>query len=163
VTVKDVVGMGRYGVRGWFRRLGKEDIRVVMRMIDQMGLTALAGVSISDLSGGQQQRVFLARALAQEPHILILDEPLNGVDVTTQETTFQILDRLRESAVTVLFATHDLNLAATQFDLVALISRTLIAYGPPASVLCQDNIQRAFGGRALVLGGMVVADHCCPE
>lgn len=163
VTVKDVVGMGRYGVRGWFRPLGRKDLEVVMRMIDLMGLSALADVSIADLSGGQQQRVFLARALAQEPHILILDEPLNGVDVTTQETIFRILDQLRETVVTVLFATHDLNLAATQFDLVALVSRTLIAYGSPASVLCQDNIQRAFGGRALILGGMVVADHCCPD
>lgn len=163
VTVKDVVDMGRFRKRGWFRRFTKEDHDVVMRSLDQMGLSALANVPIADLSGGQQQRVFLARALAQEPHILILDEPLNGVDLTTQEKIFEILDQLRRDSVTTLFATHDLNLASTKFDLVALISRTLISFGPPGEVLCRENIHRAFGGQALLLGEMIVVDHCCPE
>jgi ABC-type Mn2+/Zn2+ transport system ATPase subunit len=134
-----------------------------MRSLEQLGLTSLAQASISDLSGGQQQRVFLARALAQEPHILLLDEPFNGVDLTTQEKVLEILDQLRPQSVTTLFATHDLNLAASKFDLVALINRKLIAFGPPSTVLCRENIQRAFGSQALVLGEMVVVDHCCPE
>jgi ABC-type Mn2+/Zn2+ transport system ATPase subunit len=163
VTVKDVVEMGRFGQRGWFRRIEEKDVEVVMRSLEQMGLSPLAQASISDLSGGQQQRVFLARALAQEPHILLLDEPFNGVDLTTQERVLEILNQLRRQSVTTLLATHDLNLASTKFDLVALINRKLIAFGPPAKVLCQENIQRAFGSQALLLGEMVVVDHCCPE
>jgi len=162
-TVQDVVEMGRFGRGRWLGLKRKEDQEVVMRNIAFMGLSDHVKTSIAELSGGQQQRVFLARALAQEPHILILDEPLNGVDLTTQETIFHILDELRKTSVTVLFATHDLQLAATKFDLVALISRRLIAFGPPANVLCQEHIQQAFGGRALVLDKMVVVDHCCPD
>jgi ABC-type Mn2+/Zn2+ transport system ATPase subunit len=163
VTVRDVVEMGRYGQRGWVRRMRNYDQEVVMRSLAQLGLSSVAGTSISDLSGGQQQRVFLARALAQEPHILLLDEPFNGVDLTTKETVLEILDQLRAQSVTTLLATHDLNLAAAHFDLVALINRELIAFGPPAHVLCRENIQRAFGSQALLLGEMVVVDHCCPE
>ena len=83
-----------------------------------MGIANMADRSISDLSGGQQQRVFLARALAQEPHIFLMDEPFTGVDATTQEATLALLDHLRQQKVTVLISTHDLNLAASRFDAV---------------------------------------------
>jgi ABC-type Mn2+/Zn2+ transport system ATPase subunit len=163
VTVRDVVEMGRYGRGAWFHPLRKRDQLVVMRNIELLGLAELSKSSIAELSGGQQQRVFLARALTQEPHILLMDEPLNGVDLTTQEAIFSLLDEMRKTAVTVLFATHDLTLAATKFDFVALLNHRLIAFGPPKDVLCHEHIQQAFGGHALVLGELVVVDHCCPE
>jgi manganese/iron transport system ATP-binding protein/manganese/zinc/iron transport system ATP- binding protein len=126
-----------------------------------MDITGLEGQSINDLSGGQQQRVFLARALAQEPHILLMDEPFTGVDVTTQETTLGLLDDLRAVDVTVMIATHDLTQAADKFDLMLLLNHRLIAFGPPAEVMRQENIVKAFGARLTVLpdGSMIVDEH----
>jgi manganese/iron transport system ATP-binding protein len=163
VTVEDVVLMGRFGKRGWVKKLNKEDIGVAMRSMEEMGISALRNFSLTDLSGGQQQRVFLARALAQEPHILLLDEPFNGVDQTTQEKVFEILDHLRDMCVTTLVSTHDLNLAATRFDFVLLLNRRLVAAGPPNQVMRKDIIRQAFGSSALDLGDLVVVDQCCPE
>ncbi|PWH12413.1 MAG: metal ABC transporter ATP-binding protein [Anaerolineae bacterium] len=164
VTVRDVVMMGRYGAQGWLRRPTREDHEMVQRSLQEMGITEMAERSISDLSGGQQQRVFLARALAQNPHILLMDEPFTGVDATTQETTLRLLDTLRERQVTTLISTHDLNLAASRFDLVLLLNKALIAYGEPARVLNQKNLTHAFGNALLVTesGGLLV-DECCPH
>jgi manganese/iron transport system ATP-binding protein len=163
VTVKDVVLMGRYGKNKWLRRMQKDDIDVAMRSMLQMGISSLSETPIADLSGGQQQRVFLARALTQEPHILLMDEPFNGVDLTTQEKLFDILDDLRSQCVTTMVATHDLNLALKKFDLVLLLNRRLIAIGPPAEVMRRETIRQAFGSQALDLGEMIVVDQCCPE
>jgi ABC-type Mn/Zn transport systems, ATPase component len=163
VTVKDVVLMGRYGKSSWLRKMKKVDIDVAMRSISQMGISMLTDTPIADLSGGQQQRVFLARALTQEPHILLMDEPFNGVDLTTQEKLFDILDDLRSQCVTTMVATHDLNLALKKFDLVLLLNRRLIAIGPPAEVMRRETIRQAFGSQALDLGEMIVVDQCCPE
>ncbi len=101
VTVTDVVAMGRYGRAGWLRRLSGEDRAVVGRCIERLGLQAVAGRPIGELSGGQQQRVFLARALAQEPHVLLMDEPFTGVDAGTQESVLALLDELQAQEVTV--------------------------------------------------------------
>lgn len=162
VTVCDVVMMGRYGRQGWWRRPSRADHALVQRSLEEMGIADLAGRSISDLSGGQQQRVFLARALAQEPHILLMDEPFTGVDVTTQETTLRLLDTLRERQVTTLISTHDLNLAASRFDRVLLLNQGLIAYGAPREVLTQENLARAFGSALLVTeSGTLLVDECC--
>jgi manganese/iron transport system ATP-binding protein len=163
VTVSDVVMMGRYGTLGWLRRPGKRDRLVVARSLDQMGIPNLAHDPIGDLSGGQQQRVFLARALAQEPHILLMDEPFTGVDASTQETTLLLLDRLQSERVTVMVSTHDLNLASERFDRVLLINRSLIAYDRPARVFTPDAVTKAFGTHTLFLEGKpVVVDDCCP-
>jgi ABC-type Mn2+/Zn2+ transport system ATPase subunit len=129
VTVFDVVMMGRYGRQGWFGRPKASDKALVMRCLKQMGIEQLAGRPIGELSGGQQQRAFLARALAQEPHILLMDEPFTGVDFATQETTLALLDNLRQGQVTVMVSTHDLNLAVQRFDRVLLLNKRLIAYG----------------------------------
>lgn len=162
VTVTDVVMMGRYGRQGWLGRATKQDRAAVATAMEHLGIVDLARRSIGDLSGGQQQRVFLARALAQEPHILLMDEPFTGVDITTQETVLRLLDDLRSQGLTVLVSTHDLALAMQRFDLVLLLNHRLVAFGPPAAVFTPEYVSQAFGGQALLLGGMVVVDQCCP-
>jgi manganese/iron transport system ATP-binding protein len=165
VTVSDVVMMGRFNTRGWFARPNREDQQAVQRSLEEMHISDLANASISDLSGGQQQRVFLARAIAQEPHILLMDEPFNGVDVTTREATLNLLEHLHERQVTAIISTHDLNLAATRFETVLLINMGLVAYGPAHEVLTQENLRRAFGSSLMVLeNGSMLVDECCgPE
>ena len=166
VTVADVVMMGRFGKQGWLRRASRYDHEIVMHSLEQMGLTDFAGRAISELSGGQQQRVFLARALAQEPHILLMDEPFTGVDIATQETTLALLDELRSRQVTVMVSTHDLNMAAQRFEQVLLINHRLIAIGEPREVFRSENLRAAFSGQVLFLpeteGGAIVIDQCCP-
>ena len=161
VSVSDVVMMGRYGHTGWLRRPGPADRRAVAAALETMDLTSLARRPIGDLSGGQQQRVFLARALAQEPHVLLLDEPFTGVDVAARQTTLDVLTKLRERDVTVMVSTHDLELAATRFEHIVLLNRRVIAQGPPEYVLTAEHIAEAFGGRAHVFNGMIVIDECC--
>jgi ABC-type Mn2+/Zn2+ transport system ATPase subunit len=164
VTVRDVVMMGRYGSQGWLRRPSKSDHDAVQQGLLEMGIADLAEQSISDLSGGQQQRAFLARAIAQNPHILLMDEPFTGVDVTTREATLRLLDHLRERQVTTIISTHDLNLAASRFDRVLLLNKGLIAYGKPQEVLKQENLAKAFGSALLVTeNGALLVDECCPN
>jgi ABC-type Mn2+/Zn2+ transport system ATPase subunit len=163
VTVSDVVMMGRFGQIGWWSNPSKKDKQIVRRSIEQMGIADLTDLSIGQLSGGQQQRAFLARALAQEPHILLMDEPFTGVDATTQEVTFGLLDHLREKQVTTIISTHDLNLAASRFDLVLLINHRLIAFGTPKQVFTKEHLAGAFGNSLLVMeDGMMLVDECCP-
>ena len=163
VTVFDVVMMGRYGRLGWLKQPGRRDREAVMHCLGQVGMSDLAGRSIGDLSGGQQQRVFLARALAQEPHILMMDEPFTGVDVMTQEALLDVIEGLQQSHITVLVSTHDLRLSASRFERVLLLNRRVVAYGPPENVFTPEALAAAFGGQLLVLpNGALVADHCCP-
>ena len=163
VTVNDVVAMGRFDLQGWFRAASSHDREVVERCLAQLGISELSRRSIRELSGGQQQRVFLARALAQEPHILLMDEPFTGVDITTQEATLKLLDDLRLAQVTAMISTHDLNLAAAKFDLMLLLNHRIIAFGKPSDVLQQANLVQAFGPQMLVLpGGATFIDDCCP-
>jgi len=161
VTVRDVVMMGRYDHQGWIRRASVQDKQVVGRSLAQMGIADLAGRSIGDLSGGEQQRMFLSRALAQEPHILLMDEPFTGVDVPTQESTLELLDDLRAEDVTAMIATHDLGISVQKFDLMLLLNHRLIAFGSPRDVMKPEHLLRAFGTRLTVLpdGSMVVDEH----
>ncbi|MFM8321382.1 MAG: zinc ABC transporter ATP-binding protein AztA [Chloroflexota bacterium] len=162
VTVRDVVMMGRYGRTGWWGRITRRDHALVQRCLEAMGIAHLAGRSIRELSGGQQQRAFLARALAQEPHILLMDEPFTGIDAPTQQATLELLDRLHEQQVTVLVSTHDLNMAAERFERVLLLNHRVVAYGPPQEVFAAENVRQAFAGQALLMNGLVVVDECCP-
>jgi ABC-type Mn2+/Zn2+ transport system ATPase subunit len=162
VTVSDVVMMGRYGRLGWLRRPQAADRAVVARCLEELNISDLARRAIGELSGGQQQRVFLARALAQEPHVLLLDEPFTGVDVRAREALLDLLQRLRARGTTILVSTHDMRTAADRFELVALLSSRLVAYGSPAAVFTPEHIAAAFGGQALFLDGMVLVDQCCP-
>ena len=165
VTVADVVMMGRFGKQGWLRRATRYDKEIVLHSLAQMGLADFANRSINELSGGQQQRVFLARALAQEPHILLMDEPFTGVDIATQETTLNLLEQLRKQRVTVMVSTHDLNMAAERFETVLLINHRLIAIGEPKEVLRSENLRAAFSSQIMFLseneGGAIVVDECC--
>jgi ABC-type Mn2+/Zn2+ transport system ATPase subunit len=163
VTVADVVMMGRFARQGYWGRTSRADRVAVASALEHMSIRDLAQQPIGDLSGGQQQRVFLARALAQEPHILLMDEPFTGVDATTQEAVLRLLDDLRGEGLTVMVSTHDLSLAMQRFELVLLLNRRLVAYGPPSAVFTPEHVRQAFGGQALMLGGMVVVDQCCPH
>lgn len=162
VTVLDVVVMGRFGKLKWLQKPRKQDFEIALHSLDQMGIADLAKNSIVDLSGGQQQRVFLARALAQNPHILLLDEPFTGVDASTQETTMNLLEKLHQKGVTTMVSTHDLNMAATRFSQVLLINRKIISYGRPDEVFTPENLQIGFGGQVLSMHGVMVVDECCP-
>jgi manganese/iron transport system ATP-binding protein len=162
VTVRDVVMMGRFRRMGWLRSPRPVDREAVELAMAQLDIASLANRPIGELSGGQQQRAFLARALAQEPHLLLLDEPFTGVDSPTQEATLALLDGLRGRGVTVLVSTHDLSLAADRFSQVLLLNRRLVAFGPPAEVFQASFIRQAFGGQLLFLEGGVVVDQCCP-
>jgi len=167
VTVHDVVMMGRIGKMGWLRWQRPRDRDIVRRALAQVGMLELANRQIGELSGGQQQRVFIARALAQEATILLMDEPFAGVDTPSQEAILEILDRLRERGVTVLVSTHDLTLAVERFDRLALVNRRLIAYGPARQTITPETLAAAYGGKALWRGedyALVLGDiACCGE
>jgi ABC-type Mn2+/Zn2+ transport system ATPase subunit len=163
VTVFDVVMMGRYHHLRGFQRPSAADRDAVKRALTQMGIADLANRGISELSGGQQQRVFIARALAQEPHILLMDEPFTGVDIATQEATLSLLDALREKHVTVMVSTHDLDLALKRFQSILVLNHSLVAYGPANEVFTPEALRLAFGGQVLFLNGAAaVVDQCCP-
>lgn len=161
VTVEDVVAMGRYGRKRWLKRLSEGDRGIVRKALERLGVVDLADRPIGELSGGQQQRVFLARALAQEPHILLLDEPFTGVDIATRQATLDLLRELRERSVTVLVSTHDLDLASS-FDQVVLLKGRLVSMGRPEEVFTRDHLHEAFGGQMVVVNGTaIVVDQCC--
>jgi ABC-type Mn2+/Zn2+ transport system ATPase subunit len=163
VTVSDVVMMGRFGHLGRLQRASKHDREIVLHCLEQMRIANLAKRSIDELSGGQQQRVFLARALAQEPHILLMDEPFTGVDAATQEATLALLDDLQTQHVTAMISTHDLNLAAARFEQVLLLNHHVIAYGAVNEVFTPQALGQAFSGQVLMLpNGTALVDECCP-
>ncbi len=163
VTVRDVVMMGRYGHLGRMQRAAPHDRDIVTHSLEQMRIANLADHSIGELSGGQQQRVFLARALAQEPHILLMDEPFTGVDAATQEATLELLDDLQAQHVTAMISTHDLNLAASRFEQVLLLNHRVIAYGSISEVFTPQALGQAFSGQVLLLpNGLALVDECCP-
>ncbi|MEA3337299.1 MAG: metal ABC transporter ATP-binding protein [Chloroflexota bacterium] len=163
-TVEDVVMMGRVGRIGLFRRPKKQDWELVRASLDRVNANHLARKQIGELSGGQQQRVFIARALAQEAELLLLDEPLSGLDLPSQQAIFKVLESLRPDGVTVLLATHDLTLAAERFDRVMLLNRRLVAFDRGPSVLTAENLLAAYGGHMHRIdeeGAMLLADTCC--
>ena len=168
VTVADVVMMGRSGKIGLFRWPRQRDWQVVEAALERVRMQELSRRRIGELSGGQQQRVFLARALAQEAELLLLDEPLNGLDAPSQQAIFEVLDALKALGITVLVATHDLDQAAAQFDRMMLLNRRLVVFGPPAQVLTPANLLAAYGGHLHLLPGgqaaegqVLLADSCC--
>lgn len=152
VTVEDVVMMGRYPALGPLRRPGRDDHRAVTTALEKVGMVNHAGTQIGALSGGQRRRVFLARALAAEPALFLLDEPVTGVDPTTQEDLMDILEGEARRGKTVIATTHDLAAAAHRFQQVAAINRTVVAYGPAKMILDPEVLSKVYGGHLLMVG-----------
>lgn len=164
-TAADVVMMGRVGQIGLFQRPSRADWDLVHASLAQVGMDHYADQQIGELSGGQQQRVFLARALAQEAELLLLDEPFTGLDAPTHEAILDILNDMRANNVTVLTATHDLNVAAGHFECIMLLNRRLIAFGAPEDVLQPQMLVQAYGDHMHLVptegGEILLADTCC--
>jgi ABC-type Mn2+/Zn2+ transport system ATPase subunit len=151
VTVTDVVLMGRYSKLGLFRRPGKHDREVAMASLERVRLVDRAKRQIGELSGGEQRRALIARALAQETDLLLLDEPLAGLDATAQHDLLELLERLRTEGKTLFVATHDLSCVAADFDHAVLINRRVIAFGRPADVFTEEKLSEAFQRHLFVL------------
>ena len=145
VLVRDVVMMGRYGHMGLMRIPSEKDKEAVKRALERVDITGFETRQIGELSGGQKKRVFLARALAQQSDIILLDEPFTGVDVKTEVAIIQLLRQLRDEGKLILVSTHNLGTVPDYCDEVMLINQTLIAAGPVASTFTQKNLEKAFG------------------
>jgi manganese/iron transport system ATP-binding protein len=165
VTVFDAVMMGRTRRIGLFRRAGRGDRRLVYQCLEMVNMEDLAQRQIGELSGGQKQRVFIARALAQEAEIVLMDEPLTGLDIKSQSDIFAVLRGLTDRGVTLLVSTHDLEVAAERFGRIMLLNRTLVAFGTKEEVIRPELLLPTFGGHASVQtaghGRMMVYDTCC--
>jgi len=151
VTVFDVVLMGVYGKLGLFKRPGEADRRATLAALDEVGMRDYADAQIGELSGGQQQRVFVARSLVQNPKLLLLDEPIAGVDATSQHAIFTLLEERQKAGMTIVATTHDLSCVATWFDKVLCLNHRVIAYGPPDQVLTEETLSATFGSHVLVV------------
>jgi manganese transport system ATP-binding protein len=145
VRVRDVVMMGRYGHMGFTRRPRAADRAAVGQALERTGLSDLAGRQIGALSGGQRKRAFLARGLAQDAALFLLDEPFAGVDAASQAAVVQVLDALRRDGRTVVMSTHDLAGVPDLCDEAMLLNRRVLAHGPPASVLTPERLMAVFG------------------
>lgn len=146
VLVQDVVMMGRYGHMGFMRLPRQADRAAVRQALERVDMSELAGRQIGELSGGQKKRVFLARALAQQARVILLDEPFTGVDVKTESAIIDLLRQLRDEGCVILVSTHNLGSVPEFCDRTALIQRTVLACGPTAEVFTRANLERAFGG-----------------
>jgi manganese/zinc/iron transport system ATP- binding protein len=141
----DVVLMGLYGQLGWFRRPGTHENEQARQALRDVGMLDYADRQISQLSGGQQQRVFLARALVQDADLYLMDEPLQGVDATTERIIMQLLHDLRDAGKAVVVVHHDLHTVADYFDRVLLLNKHAVASGPVASVFTDANVRATYG------------------
>ena len=139
-TLFDVVEMGCYGRVGLFKRVSKEEKQKVLKAIEQVGMLEFKDRQISELSGGQQQRAFIARALVQEADIYLMDEPFQGVDLTTEKSIVEILKQLKAEGKTIIVVHHDLQTVPTYFESVALINKAVIVSGKVSEVFTQENI-----------------------
>ena len=154
VTVMDVVLMGRDAHARWFRRIGKADRQVAQACLEQVDMVAFANRQIGNLSGGQQQRVFLARALAQDSSIYLMDEPFAGVDAVTEKTIISILKNMKKEGKTLVIVHHDLATAKEYFDHLLLLNMRKIAYGPINEVFTHELLQKTYGGKLTVFSEM---------
>lgn len=160
VLVEDVVMMGRYGHMNMMRQAKAADRAAVSAALERVGMADYRKRQIGELSGGQKKRVFLARALAQEGRIILLDEPFTGVDVRTEEAIIALLRALRDEGRIMLVSTHNLGSVPRFCDRAILINRTVLAEGPTAEVFTHANLEKAFGGvlRQFILGGADLHD-----
>jgi manganese/iron transport system ATP-binding protein len=165
VLVEDVVMMGRYGHMGFFRNPGAADRTAVAQALDRVGMSAFRLRQIGELSGGQRKRVFLARALAQEASVILLDEPFTGVDVQTEDAIIALMRDLRDEGRVMLVSTHNLGSVPEFCDRAVLVKGTVLAYGPTETTFTRENLEQAFGGvlRHFVLGGADLHDDDDPR
>lgn len=150
VTARSVVMMGRYRQRGWLRWPGNDDRRRADEALAQMGLAGMGDRHISQFSGGQQQRIFLARALVQEPQIVLLDEPLTGVDAENRAVFYKTIEAFAKDQVTVVMATHELDEVPRLCSHVCCMNRGIVAFGPTEETYTPDILRRTFGGQMAV-------------
>ncbi|WP_321447952.1 manganese/iron ABC transporter ATP-binding protein [uncultured Cohaesibacter sp.] len=155
VLVEDVVMMGRYGHMGFLRRPKKADHDAVNEALDRVNMQDFRKRQIGELSGGQRKRVFLARALAQNGMVILLDEPFTGVDVKTEDQIIALLRSLREEGRVMLVSTHNLGSVPEFCDRTVLVKGTVLGYGPTETTFTRSNLEQAFGGvlRHFTLGG----------
>lgn len=146
VLVRDVVMMGRYGHMGFLRRPGPRDHEAVAQALARVQMDALQQRQIGELSGGQKKRVFLARALAQDARVILLDEPFTGVDVNTEDAIIELLKALRDEGRVILVSTHNLGSVPEFCDRTVLVKNTVLTYGPTATVFTRKNLEMTFGG-----------------
>lgn len=151
VSVREVVLMGRYRPGKLLRRLSKEDHRLADEAMERVGMTAFANRQIAQLSGGQQQRVFVARSLAQQADLYLMDEPFAGVDAASEEAILKLLGEMKEDGKTVFIVHHDLQTAQQFFDWLVLLNTRLIAAGPTEEVFTEDQLRAAYGGQLTIL------------
>jgi manganese/iron transport system ATP-binding protein len=167
VSVADVVMMGRSAVMGAFRWPTRRDWDHVRAALDTVEIRDLAKRQIGELSGGQQQRMFIARALAQEAELMLMDEPLTGLDSPSQEGILNLLDKLQKQNVTVMVATHDLDQAEKHFDRVMLLNQKLLGFGESKDVLKSEKLLQAYGNRLKMVDAegnlMALDDTCCED
>jgi ABC-type Mn2+/Zn2+ transport system ATPase subunit len=146
ITVLETVMMGRYGALGLFRRPTGRDREIALDALNNVGMQDHRDSALGSLSGGQQQRVFIARALAQEPEVLLLDEPTTGIDITTQHSVLDLIRRLHQDLkLTILLITHDINMIRPHVDRLVLLKTRLYAAGPPDEVLRPDLLRQVYG------------------
>ncbi|MBC7785630.1 MAG: manganese/iron ABC transporter ATP-binding protein [Burkholderiales bacterium] len=146
VSVWDVVLMGRYGYMNFLRIPGAQDKRLAMESLERVKMTEFKDRQIGELSGGQKKRVFLARALAQQGRIILLDEPFTGVDFKTEGAIIALLRELRDDGHIILVSTHNLGTVPEFCDQVVMINRTVLAFGPTETTFTEENLALAFGG-----------------
>jgi ABC-type Mn2+/Zn2+ transport system ATPase subunit len=146
ITVLETVMMGRYGALGLFHRPGKQDEQIALHALENVGMQDHRDTALGHLSGGQQQRVLIARALAQQPQVLLLDEPTTGIDITTQHSVLDLVRRLHQDlGLTVLLITHDINMIRSLVDRFVLLKTRLYAAGTPEEVLKPDILRQVYG------------------
>jgi ABC-type Mn2+/Zn2+ transport system ATPase subunit len=151
VAAHEVVLMGRYRRIPWWRPTGTADRRLALEALDRVGLADRARTRFGVLSGGQRQRVLIARALVSQPRLLLLDEPFNGVDATSQTAILAVLSDLAVAGTAIVVSTHDLSVARDIADVVCLLNGRQWAAGPPRETLSADRLREAYGGRTIVL------------
>jgi manganese/zinc/iron transport system ATP- binding protein len=152
VTARDVVLMGRYRSVGWLRRPGSADRRRAEDALERLGLSHMGTRHISQFSGGQQQRIFLARAMVQDPCVVLLDEPFTGVDVTNRAIFHEAIREFAQRGVIVVIATHELAEVHDTTDFVMCLNRRMVAYGPTKATYTAANLRATFGGQVAVFG-----------
>ncbi|HAH36002.1 MAG TPA: manganese ABC transporter ATP-binding protein [Algoriphagus sp.] len=150
-SVLDVVLMGTYGKLGLFKRPGKKEKELAHSCLEKVGMSAFASRQISELSGGQQQRVFIARALAQEADLYLMDEPFAGVDMATETAIFQLLQEMSKEGKTIVVVHHDIHSAMSYFEWIIMLNLHLVASGPKQEVVSEELLRKTYGGKLNLL------------